>query len=161
MVCGFDLLRTKGRSYVCDVNGWSFVKTSTKYFDDASLCLRAMILKAVAPEHTRTAEAAREAEETAAEDKDDSAQDDEEKARRAAAAKAKKKGEAEELRAVLAVIRHGDRTPKQKMKMRVRHKPLLDLLNRYVEPSPQRRSSRPRSGCRSCSTSAVSCTATA
>ena len=82
MVCGFDLLRTKGRSYVCDVNGWSFVKTSTKYFDDASLCLRAMILKAVAPEHTRTAEAAREAEETAAEDKDDSAQDDEEKARR-------------------------------------------------------------------------------
>ena len=138
MVCGFDLLRTKGRSYVCDVNGWSFVKTSTKYFDDASLCLRAMILKAVAPEHTRTAEAAREAEETAAEDKDDSAQDDEEKARRAAAAKAKKKGEAEELRAVLAVIRHGDRTPKQKMKMRVRHKPLLDLLNRCTSNRPRK-----------------------
>ena len=138
MVCGFDLLRTKGRSYVCDVNGWSFVKTSTKYFDDASLCLRAMILKAVAPEHTRTAEAAREAEETAAEDKDDPAQDDEEKARRAAAAKAKKKGEAEELRAVLAVIRHGDRTPKQKMKMRVRHKPLLELLDRCTSSRPRK-----------------------
>lgn len=27
-----------------------------------------------------------------------------------------------ELRCVLAVIRHGDRTPKQKMKMEVRHK---------------------------------------
>jgi hypothetical protein len=138
MVCGFDLLRTKGRSYVCDVNGWSFVKTSTKYFDDASLCLRAMILKAVAPEHRRTAEAAREAEETAAEDKDDTAQDDEEKAQRAAAAKAKKKGEAEELRAVLAVIRHGDRTPKQKMKMRVRHKPLLDLLDRCTSSRPRK-----------------------
>ena len=138
MVCGFDLLRTKGRSYVCDVNGWSFVKTSTKYFDDASLCLRAMILKAVAPEHTRTAEAAREAEDMAAEDKDDPAQDDEEKARRAAAAKAKKKGEAEELRAVLAVIRHGDRTPKQKMKMRVRHKPLLDLLDRCTSSRPRK-----------------------
>ena len=57
--------------------------------------------------------------------------------RDAGAAKAKKKGEAEN-RAVLAVIRHGDRTPKQKMKMRVRHKPLLDLLNRCTSNRPRK-----------------------
>jgi inositol hexakisphosphate/diphosphoinositol-pentakisphosphate kinase len=39
----------------------------------------------------------------------------------------------EELRCVLAVVRHGDRTPKQKMKMRVTAPPLLALLHRYMD----------------------------
>lgn len=36
-----------------------------------------------------------------------------------------------ELKTVVAVIRHGDRTPKQKMKMFVSHQDFLDIFTRY------------------------------
>lgn len=42
-VCGFDLLRSKGKSYVCDVNGFSLVKSSKKYYIDCASQIRRII----------------------------------------------------------------------------------------------------------------------
>lgn len=51
----------------------------------------------------------------------------------------------EELRCVLAVIRHGDRTPKQKMKMKVTDPRLLNLIckNNGGRPRKQAKMKRP------------------
>ncbi|EQC28973.1 hypothetical protein SDRG_13310 [Saprolegnia diclina VS20] len=158
-VCGFDLLRVRGTSYVCDVNGWSFVKNSKKYYDDCGLVLQNYLLTALRYRNNRSSRSPRyppspsyspppfsteplvdnhyptlgsshssdpfehlsgsfgspgthppppshsRLSSSSSTSTDDMHHNWHEKK--------------EELRAVIAIVRHGDRTPKQKLKTRV------------------------------------------
>lgn len=110
-VCGFDLLRSKGKSYVCDVNGWSFVKGNAKYYTDCSIMLRAMMLARFAPERLTPLHPILSQLNKVKYDNID-----EENVFRPEHSDSRC-FEKEELRSVVTIFRHGDRTPKQKMKM--------------------------------------------
>nr|XP_020145747.1 inositol hexakisphosphate and diphosphoinositol-pentakisphosphate kinase 2 isoform X12 [Microcebus murinus] len=109
-VCGFDLLRANGQSYVCDVNGFSFVKNSMKYYDDCAKILGNIVMRELAPQFHIPWSIPLEAEDIPI--------------------VPTTSGTMMELRCVIAVIRHGDRTPKQKMKMEVRHQMFFDLFEK-------------------------------
>ncbi|XP_019116688.1 inositol hexakisphosphate and diphosphoinositol-pentakisphosphate kinase 1 isoform X3 [Larimichthys crocea] len=110
-VCGFDLLRANGHSFVCDVNGFSFVKNSMKYYDDCAKVLGNMVMRELAPQFHIPWSIPMEAEDIPI--------------------VPTTSGTMMELRCVIAIIRHGDRTPKQKMKMEVRHPLFFELFDKY------------------------------
>ncbi|KAI3462959.1 hypothetical protein Pfo_019622 [Paulownia fortunei] len=129
-VCGFDLLRCEGRSYVCDVNGWSFVKNSYKYYDDAACVLRKMFLDAKAPHLSSTIPP------TLPWKVNEPVQPSEGLTRQGSGIIGTF-GQSEELRCVIAIIRHGDRTPKQKVKLKVTEEKLLNLMLKYNGGRPR------------------------
>lgn len=90
-VCGFDILRVKGKSYVIDVNGWSFVKGNDGYYDKcadtlAKFCLKALPSLKIPPPHLG------------------------QQLKRQPTVSSWK------LKAMICVFRHADRTPKNKLK---------------------------------------------
>ncbi|XP_044521023.1 inositol hexakisphosphate and diphosphoinositol-pentakisphosphate kinase 1 isoform X6 [Gracilinanus agilis] len=110
-VCGFDLLRANGHSFVCDVNGFSFVKNSMKYYDDCAKILGNTIMRELAPQFQIPWSIPTEAEDIPI--------------------VPTTSGTMMELRCVIAIIRHGDRTPKQKMKMEVTHPTFFALFEKH------------------------------
>ncbi|KAH9812777.1 histidine phosphatase superfamily-domain-containing protein [Melampsora americana] len=99
-ICGFDILRVRGKSYVIDVNGWSFVKGNDSYYDKCAdtlskFCLKAMPSKAKIPIRLPISE--------------DPVKEKSKKKRSVSAASWCLKG-------TVCVFRHADRTPKNKLK---------------------------------------------
>ncbi|XP_063710465.1 inositol hexakisphosphate and diphosphoinositol-pentakisphosphate kinase 2-like isoform X3 [Symsagittifera roscoffensis] len=110
-VCGFDLLRANGKSFICDVNGFSFVKNNSKYYDDCAKIISTILLKHMAPDFNIPLHLTVLNEEIPV--------------------VPTTRGTMMELRCVIGVIRHGDRQPKQKMKMEVFHQSFFDLFAKF------------------------------
>ncbi|KAF2032340.1 hypothetical protein EK21DRAFT_98995 [Setomelanomma holmii] len=163
-VCGFDLLRTDGNSFVIDVNGWSFVKDNGDYYEKAANILKDMFIKEIQRKQRK------DAAQTAAADAQRGPEDipgaSKKSDHRKVFGKIFKSPTSEpeitlppaiddhdlkldgggshsddhinvpppasaaqwKLKGVVAVIRHADRTPKQKFKYTFHTKPFVDLL---------------------------------
>ena len=116
-ICGFDILRCQGNSYVCDVNGFSFVKGNTKYYEDCSILIRKMIYQGL---------------DIHFEEKLPNLKKNLKIYKALKLPKIKSiLPENEELRSIVAVFRHADRSPKQKMKLVVENKLFLSLFDEF------------------------------
>ncbi|CAD7933159.1 unnamed protein product [Amoebophrya sp. A25] len=126
-VCGFDILRTKGFfPVVCDVNGWSFVKGNSKYYEDCSLQLKRFFYERLksGPSGEKWAMLTLE---------DDALQLTFADLPEEGAVATQSSGE--ELRSVLIIMRHGDRKPKEKLKFRTHHPVFLQYFTNDTGPS--------------------------
>ena len=128
-VCGFDMLRSNGKTYVCDVNGWSFVKQNEGYCEDAAIlltqCMRNAVYGPYLAKSERTSSLPLEPRSPIhPQGKKHTTID--------TIFKHEPEGQHMELRAVIGVFRHGDRTPKQKLKVVVKHPLLMAFATQHM-----------------------------
>ncbi|CAR26575.1 ZYRO0B13002p [Zygosaccharomyces rouxii] len=105
-ICGFDLLRVSGESYVIDVNGFSFVKDNSSYYNSCASILRETFIQAK------------------------KAMD---KQNRLLPAIQEEKTQKWVFKGLVTVIRHADRTPKQKFKHSFTSPIFISLLKGHKE----------------------------
>lgn len=110
-VCGFDLVRTNGHSYVIDVNGWSFVKGSTFYYDTCASILKDTFLKAATTRSFKYSSIQSFSSSSPTN-------------------LVTSTSSSWRLKSYISVIRHADRTPKQKLKF---HLPSDSLFKAFTK----------------------------
>ncbi|GME68161.1 unnamed protein product [[Candida] boidinii] len=108
-ICGFDLLRTHGKSIVIDVNGFSFVKDNNEYYDKTASIIRAKFIEA------------KKARDLLVLGNGGPTQKSEEKKQKWV------------FKGLVSVVRHADRTPKQKFKYSFKSPIFISLLKGYKE----------------------------
>ncbi|KAF7458566.1 Phosphoglycerate mutase-like family protein [Cryptosporidium felis] len=127
IVCGFDILRTvNGKSVVCDVNGFSFVKGNKKYYNDSAQIISSYFLKRlhrknriipiIFPEK-REYKRIKEKKETTKKDSQNEQN------------VLFSPEQRDELSTVIVIMRHGIRRPKLKLKFETNDHRILSLLS--------------------------------
>lgn len=110
-VCGFDLIRSEGKPYVIDINGWSFVKGSETYYDKAAKILKDTFIQIARRKRRHSAlSGSPGAFLQAAPLENDFLMGQ------------------WRLKAYVGVFRHADRTPKQKLKVYAKHPKLFEFF---------------------------------
>jgi inositol-hexakisphosphate/diphosphoinositol-pentakisphosphate 1-kinase len=119
MVCGFDLLRIgspidlEPKAYVIDVNGWSFVKDNDEYYQKCADTLRTMFYNAARERANRSVRPLLSTSPS----------------HPAPATE----GRGWKIKGYIVVLRHADRTPKQKFKFSFKSQSFIRLLQGYSE----------------------------
>ena len=124
-ICGFDILRSQGNSYVCDVNGFSFVKGNKKYYKDCTDFLRRNIMQGLNFEPNEEKNSNKNYE------CPDKKMTSIFKSLKLPNKQKKFVYHKEELRSIVAVFRHADRSPKEKMKLIVDDEQILSLFDEF------------------------------
>jgi inositol hexakisphosphate/diphosphoinositol-pentakisphosphate kinase len=112
-VCGIKLLRSEeGKSYILGVDGWSLAKSNVKYWEDCAYLLKKKLLNHFFP-HQHLYHAPVLHLETENNYRPPTSE---------------KNVKVEELRSIVIISRHADRSPKEKLKIKTKEKRFIALF---------------------------------